>query len=117
MVKNFNDGFADYQAETEDDDGDKHTSTVRAHVIEDDDWKGYQVPTIAGTATLRKGDAVIETDRPGVYDVLPKDAWESTGYADKPTASKRASARKTASASQSSGTADNDDGSGKPDKP
>lgn len=92
--------FQDYKATTEDADGDKHESTVRAAVVTKEtatvkNADGRDVPrevvTPTGSRTVQVGDVLVETDRPGVYDYLGADAWASTGYG-KGAAKKAASA-------------------------
>lgn len=70
--------FKEYTASVEDSDGDKHESKVRAHVVTDDTKGRVNTPT--GGRDVAKGDVLVETDTPGVYDVLNADAWKSTGY-------------------------------------
>lgn len=72
--------FRDYTARVEDSDGDPHESTVRAHVV-NDDTKDREIVTRVGTQVVAKDHVLVETDAPGVYDVLTPDAWKSTGYA------------------------------------
>jgi hypothetical protein len=72
--------FKEYTATTEDADGDQHESKVNAAVI-GKDHTGREVNTLTGQTQTREGDVLVETARPGVYDVLSKDVWEKTGYA------------------------------------
>lgn len=82
LDREFLDGFQEYQGKFKDEDEDEHPGTpVKAHVVTDPEFNGYEVQTVAGTHRVRKGEAVIQRDRPGVYDVLSKDEWEKTGYA------------------------------------
>lgn len=93
--------FADYTAKTKDDDGDEHESTVRAHVVTKDTAGAYN--TRVGSENVPEGSVLVETDRPGVYDVHTADAWKTTGYASKSAAgASSGGARKTASARSSS---------------
>ncbi len=70
--------FKEYTASIEDEDGDSHPFTVRAAVVTKDTAR--TVTTRVGTQKVNAGDAVIETERPGVYDVLAADSWKATGY-------------------------------------
>lgn len=92
--------FKEVTASYEDADGDEHESTVRAAVVTDDlamidftNDEGVQarrrreVTDRGGNAVrLNVGDVVVETEKPGVYDVHSADAWKSTGYAASPDA-------------------------------
>lgn len=82
LYREFLDGFQEYQGKYTDEDGDEHPGTpVRAHVITNKDFNGYEVVTLSGVHRVHAGDAVVERDRPGVYDVVSRDVWEKTGYA------------------------------------
>jgi hypothetical protein len=82
--------FNDYDGVTTDDDGDEHTTTVRAAVIDEDlvyvkdpntgNNVRREVMTPTGPRQVSKGDVFVETERAGVYDYLTADAWASTGY-------------------------------------
>jgi len=81
--------FKDYTATYEDADGDKHKSTVRAHVVTE--ATAGTVVTRTGTQDVDKGSVIVETDRPGVYDVLSADDWKGTGYGSASNSSARKS--------------------------
>lgn len=86
--------FEDVTATYEDADGDEHDSTVRAAVvsaelamIDYENSEGVRVKrrreviTRDGSAhKLNVGDVVVETEKPGVYDVHSADSWKLTGY-------------------------------------
>lgn len=53
-------------------------TTVRAKVVDEP----TEVRTREGNSvTVLPGDVIIETSHPDLFDVLPADAWKSTGYA------------------------------------
>lgn len=75
--------FKNYSAKYEDADGDEHTSTVRAHVADKDTADALgTVATRTGSHDVRKGDVLVETDRPGVYDVHSSKSWDDIGYTE-----------------------------------
>jgi hypothetical protein len=84
LLRELNEGFQDFRATTEDDDGDEHESVTRAFVVpeSDRDFAQLEVLGIDGqTRRLGKDSVVTETSRPGVYDVTPKSEWDKLGYA------------------------------------
>ena len=70
--------FSEYDAPIVDEDGDDtgDVSTVRACVL----TEKTEINTRTGAQVVPKGSVVIETDRPGTYDVLTGDQWKATGY-------------------------------------
>ncbi|SRR6266496_1963999 len=82
--------FQEYSATITDDDGDEHTTTVRAAVITDDlvylidpntgNKVRREVKTPTGGRQVSLGDVYVETERPGIYDYLTGEAWATTGY-------------------------------------
>jgi hypothetical protein len=87
--------FKEHTHTYKDDDGDEHTTTVRAatvekghlsRLVEDDDGnlnrvaRRFSVDTIGGRVPVQEGDVVVERDRPGLYDVLTADQWKGNGY-------------------------------------
>lgn len=75
--------FKEYKGTHEDADGDEHTSTVRACLVTEDTAR--RVQTRVGGHDAVKGEYLVETDAPGVYDVLSEEAWKSTGYSKRAT--------------------------------
>ncbi|HET7414760.1 MAG TPA: hypothetical protein VFI97_03590 [Arthrobacter sp.] len=91
--------FEDVTADYKDQDGDEHQHTVRACTITDELAEipvtvqtdngpirvkvGRQVNTRTGPVVVHAGDVVVETDRPGIYDVHSEESWASTGYGAK----------------------------------
>lgn len=85
--------FQDYSHTYQDDDGDPHTTTVRAAKVDKGHVTGSNgdggrrpvnryVTTIDGQQRLlRAGDVVVETSNPNTYDVHDEKSWNSTGYA------------------------------------
>lgn len=71
--------FKEFTAKVKDNDGDEHESTVLAHVVTND-TQGRSVATRTGSYETVEGNVLVQTDRPGVYDVLSADAWKGTGY-------------------------------------
>jgi hypothetical protein len=51
--------------------------SIRAAIVDNDET---EVVTRDGSAIVNKGDVIVETDRPGVYDVISADNWNDTGY-------------------------------------
>ena len=84
--------FRDYTAHYQDEDGDDHSHTVRAHVVTDETARvknpetgnlvKREVMTPTGARIVAPGDVLVATERPGVYDHLTASAWATTGYAD-----------------------------------
>jgi hypothetical protein len=72
--------FTEYEGTGSDQDGEDVTSTVRAHVVTKD--TAGEVTTRTGNQNVSVGQVLVETDRPGVYDVLSADEWDSTDYSD-----------------------------------
>jgi hypothetical protein len=70
--------FKTYTAEIEDDDGDKHTSSIEAHVVTDK-TRG-QFNTRVGADTARPGDVLVKTSRPDVYDKHSSEEFDKLGY-------------------------------------
>jgi hypothetical protein len=111
--------FKEYTHYYDDADGDEQSSSVMAAVVdkghvtrmvESEDGtvsrvstKRY-VATLDGRQALQLGDVVVETARPGVYDVLSAEQWAANGYeleddSDAPTPDpKTVPAKKTAAA-------------------
>lgn len=56
---------------------DERESVVSARVSDGDET----VNTTAGPRSVNKGDIVIKTDNPNVFDVLDAKTWSETGYA------------------------------------
>jgi hypothetical protein len=85
--------FNDYSHTYQDDDGDPHTTTVRAAKVDKGHVTGsngdggrrpvnrYVTTIDGGQRLLRAGDVVVETSNPNLYDVHDEKAWNSTGYA------------------------------------
>lgn len=86
--------FTEFTGDYEDVDGDKQTSTIKAAVVDDstayvtilnsegDQVKRRREVTVRdGSArALLSGEVVVETGKPGVYDVLTAEQWASTAY-------------------------------------
>lgn len=56
---------------------------VRAHVVTDD--TAGEVNTMVGAREVRKGDVLVESDRPGQYDVYNADMWSELTTSSAPT--------------------------------
>jgi hypothetical protein len=76
--------FDDYHHTYKDVHGNDNTTTVRAHVVTTDTAKvrdtdgrtiSREVATRTGSVTVKPGDVMIETERPGQYDVQTADEW------------------------------------------
>lgn len=103
MVKHLE--WEDHSAEYEDGDGDKHTHTVSAVVLDKDNYKtgndgnGQAIPrefSVVGRSERVKatpGMVVVKTDKPDEYDIHSSDTWKDMGYSP---VSKRGSSAKTA---------------------
>lgn len=73
--------FQEYSAKVKDEDGDEHTVVCRAASVDDETAKSIgEVQTRIGVQRLNGGDYVVETSRPGVYDVFSAKAWENNGF-------------------------------------
>lgn len=70
--------FQEFTGIGTDQDGEDSESTITAHVVTKD--TSGEVTTRTGNETVRAGSVLVETDRPGIYDVLSADQWASTGY-------------------------------------
>lgn len=69
--------FKEYKGTGKDADGNDIESTVRAAQA----TEASRVTERGQTGRdVRTGEYVVETDRPGVYDVLSEDQWNNTGY-------------------------------------
>jgi hypothetical protein len=83
LLRELNEGFQEFRATTEDDDGDEHESTTRAFVVPAGDRDFAQLELLGIDGNVRrigKDSVVTETSRPGVYDVTPKAEWDKLGY-------------------------------------
>lgn len=69
-----------YTATVADSDGDKHDSSVEGRTSEG----GEQVPTVAGTRDVGKGDVVVRTGNPGVFDVVSRKDWADSDWKGEP---------------------------------
>jgi hypothetical protein len=86
LLRELNEGFQEFRATTEDDDGDEHESTTRAFVVPPGDRDFAQLELLGSDGQARrigKDSVVTETSRPGVYDVTPKAEWDKLGYSAK----------------------------------
>lgn len=73
--------FKEYSAKVTDADGDDHTVISRAAAVDAETAKSIgDVQTRIGTQRLNDGDYVVETSRPGVYDVFSAKDWEANGF-------------------------------------
>lgn len=70
--------FTDYVSTVEDEDGDEHSYTSRVHVVTKDTAGEVSVRGV-GQVHVTAGSVLAETDRPGVYDVIPAKDWENMG--------------------------------------
>lgn len=70
--------FEEFTAKIKDDDGDRHESKVRAAKVTRE--TAGDVLTRTGVIAVKAGDVVVETDRPGVYDVHSEKTWKESGY-------------------------------------
>jgi hypothetical protein len=83
LLRELNEGFQEFRATTEDDDGDEHETVTRAFVVPpgDRDFAQLELTGVDGqTRRVGKDSVVTETSRPGVYDVTPKSEWDKLGY-------------------------------------
>lgn len=71
--------FQEYTATVDSGDGEQE-STVQAATVTAEQ-AGNDVNTRAGVQSVNEGDVLVQTEQPGVYDVLSADDWSGTGYA------------------------------------
>lgn len=72
--------FQEYTAVGKDANGDDVELTTRAHVVTSDTAGEVNVRGL-GAQNVPAGSVLVETDRPGVYDVITGKDWESMGLA------------------------------------
>lgn len=94
LLRELNEGFQEYRATTEDDDGDNHETTTRAFVVPegDRDFAHLELQTLSGSQRVGKDSVVTETSRPGVYDITPKAEWDKLGYSSGKTDTSKSTA-------------------------
>lgn len=81
--------FVEFTGVGQDADGEDVESTIKAHVVTKETAGEYVGRD--GNAQVREGQVLIETDRPGIYDVLSAEQWAGTGYPDKNPSANRSS--------------------------
>lgn len=71
--------FTSQDAKIKDSDGDVQTHSVTAAVASKN-HAGQEVQTRTGVHVVREGDVLVQTERPGVYDVHTADGWKQNAY-------------------------------------